>query len=108
MRVVLGHAAHAREPVDDAGLLVAVDRAELEEAQRQFAVAALARLEDQHVERAVHRLQVVALALVELHRRVHAVGEPLQVPRGLEQLGLGDVRGVHELVAAVARGASRE
>ena len=32
--VVLGHAAHAGQAVDDAGLLVAVDRAEFEEPQR--------------------------------------------------------------------------
>src|SRR6476661_1093250 len=65
--------------------------------------------EDQAVHRAVHRLEVVVLAglahravLVELrvdvHRREHAVGVPVQVARGVEQLRLGDVRRVHELV----------
>ncbi len=63
------------------------------------------------MERAVHGLQVVLLALaadvtvgihdlVEHHRRVHAVGVPLQVTAGHEQVALGDVRGVHDLVAA--------
>ena len=61
--VVLGEAPDAHEAVDDAGLLVAVHGAELEEPQRQLPVAALARLEDQVVERAVHRLRVVVLAL---------------------------------------------
>ena len=37
--VVLRHAPHPREAVDDAGLLVAVHRAELEHPQRQLAVA---------------------------------------------------------------------
>jgi hypothetical protein len=35
------------------------------------------------------------------HRREHAVGVPAQVARGLEQVGLGDVRGVDELVAGL-------
>ena len=59
---------------------------------------------------AVHRLEVVVLPRladravrvqlgVELHGRVHALGVPGEVPGGLEQLPLGDVRGVDELVA---------
>ena len=39
VRVVLGEAAHPGEAVHDAGLLVAVDRAELGQPQRQLAVA---------------------------------------------------------------------
>ena len=101
VRVVLGHAAHPREPLDDTRELVAVHDTELEEPQGQLPVAALARLEDQHVERAVHGLEVVALALVELHRRVHRLGEPLQVTRRLEEVGLGDVRAGDEVVAAL-------
>ena len=109
VRVVLGHAAHPGQTVHDAGLLVAVDRAELEEPQRQFAVGPSAGAEDQAVQRAVHRLEVVVLAglahvavlvelLVEVHRREHAVRVPVQVAGDLEQVGLGDVRGVDELV----------
>ena len=63
------------------------------------------------MERAVHGLQVVLLALaadvtvgihdlVEHHRRVHAVGIPLQVAARHEQVALRDVRRVHDLVAA--------
>ena len=63
VRVVLGHAAHARETVHHARLLVAVHRAELEHPHRQLAVRARAVLEDQDVERAVHRLEVVGGAL---------------------------------------------
>ena len=98
VRVVLGHAAHARQAVHDARLLVAVHGAELEEPQRELAVAARPTPEDQDVERAVHRLEVVLGAAVELHRRVHAVGEPVEVPADLEQMRLRDVRRVHELV----------
>ena len=81
------------------GAFVAVDVAELEQPQRQLAVAALTTLEDQAVHRAVHRLHVVR-AVVHLHRRVHAVGVPLEVPGGLEQLPVREMRGVDELVAA--------
>src|SRR5690606_25075328 len=64
-----------------------------------FTVGTPARVEDQVVHRAVHGLEVVVHALVELHGRVHAVGVPVQVARGLEELPLGGVRGVDELVA---------
>ncbi|MPM33812.1 hypothetical protein SDC9_80393 [bioreactor metagenome] len=57
--------------------------------------------------RAVHRLEVVVDArlddravlvalLIDPHRRVHAVGVPVEVLRGLEQMALGDVRGGDE------------
>jgi hypothetical protein len=52
----------------------------------------------QDVERAVHRLQVVLRTAVELHRRVHVLGEPIEVARLLEQGALGDVRRVDEVV----------
>ena len=97
--VVLGHPPHPGQAVDHPGLLVAVDGAELEHPQGQLAVRPLAALVDEDVERAVHRLQVVLEPTVELHGRVHPVGEPVEVARRLEQLRLGDVRGVHELVA---------
>ena len=98
--VVLGEAADAQQSVQRAGPLVAVHRAQLEQPQRQLAVAALARPEDQAVHRAVHRLHVVR-AVVHLHRRVHAVGVPGEVADCLEQLAVGEVRREHELVAAV-------
>jgi hypothetical protein len=85
--------------MNDPRLLVAVDGAELEEPDRQFAVGALAGPEDQDVERAVHRLEAVLVSLFERYRREHRVGEPLKVAGDLEKLCLGDVRGVGELVA---------
>ena len=97
--VVLGHAPHPGQAVHHARLLVAVDGAELEEPHRQLAVGALAALVDEDVERAVHRLEVVLLAAVELHGREHALGEPVEVARRLEERALGDVRRVDELVA---------
>ena len=107
VRVVLGEAAGTGQAVHHAGLLVPVHGPELEEAQRQFAVGAAARVEDQVVHRAVHGLQVVVHALVELHGRVHAVGVPVEVPGRLEELPLRGVRGVDELVALLLVAAAR-
>ena len=84
MRVVLGHAAHPCQTVHNAGLLVAVDRAELEHPKGKLTVRALPGLEDQDMEWTVHRLEVVAMTLVELHRREHALREPLQMAGRLE------------------------
>ena len=70
MSVVLGDAPHPERAVQDARALVAVDRPELEEPQREFPVERGGSVyEDVH--RAVHRLGVVRRAL-QLHRRVHA------------------------------------
>ncbi len=100
VRVVLGEAAGAGEPVDDAGLLVPVDGAELEQPQRQFPVGPAAGAEDEVVHRAVHRLEAVVL-LVELQRREHAVRVVRQMPGDLEEPLLGDVRRVDEVVAGL-------
>ena len=88
------------EPVQRAGPFVAVDRAELEQAHRELAIAALPCREDQAVHRAVHRLHVVR-AVVHLHRRVHAVLVEAEMPRLLEQVAVRQVRREHELVAAL-------
>jgi hypothetical protein len=58
---------------------------------------------------AVHRLQVVILAgltdcavcvefSVQVHAGKHCLGIPVQMPGYLEQMGLGDVRGIDELI----------
>ena len=112
VRVVLGHPPHPGQSVDHAGLLVAVHRPEFEEPQRQFAVGTPPRPVDQMVHGAVHRLEVIVLAGlahravvgvlgVDVHRREHAFGVPLQVAGGDVELLLGDVRRVDELVAGV-------
>ena len=98
--VVLGDAADSGEALQHARLLVAIDRAELEEAQRQLAVRPSTRPEDQVVHRAVHGLEVVQLAVV-VHGREHALGVVREVPRGVEELLLGDVRGADVLEAVV-------
>ena len=92
VRVVLGHATDPGEAVDDAGLLEPVDAPELEQPQRKVAVGPAARLVDEVVHRAVHRLEAV-LRPLEVDRREHAVREVRQVAGGVEQPVLGDVRG---------------
>ena len=62
MGVVLGEAADAGHAGQLARLLVAVDRAELGQADRQVAVAARLGGVDLDVVRAVHRLEQVFLA----------------------------------------------
>ena len=98
VRVVLGDPAYAGQAVDHAGLLVAVDAAELEEPERQLAVGPPARAEDQVVHRAVHRLEVV-LAVLDVQRREHALAVVRQVAGGVEQPLLGDVGGADVLEA---------
>ncbi len=84
-----------------ARLLVPVHGAELEQTQGQLAVAARPAAIDEDVEGAVHRLEVVLGAPVQLHGWEHPVGEPVQVARCLEEVLLGDVRRVDELVACL-------
>jgi hypothetical protein len=79
--------------------LVAVALAELAVAQRQVAVAAQLRLEDQHVARAVHRLERV-LALLRL-RREHVLAVVLPVAGLLPQALVQDLRALDLLVARV-------
>ncbi len=118
MRVVLRESACTRHALHDTGLLVAVDGAELEESQWQLAVGPATRVEDEIVHGAVHRLEVVVRPLpthvpgvidvgIELHRRVHPLGVPVEVPGLLEEGCLGDVRGVDEFIAGLFVAAPR-
>ena len=63
--VVLGEAADAGHAGQLAGLLEAIDGAELGEPHRQVAVAARLRLVDLDVVRTVHRLEQVAFLVLE-------------------------------------------
>ncbi len=100
MRIVLGEAAHAQEPMQRARALVAVDGAEFCQPQGQVAIRTLARPVDQDVARTVHRFDPVALAL-HLHRTEHVLAERLQVARDLEDLFVDDVRRVGGQIAAL-------
>ena len=96
-----------------AGLLIAIHRAEFEQAQWQLAVGTLAGLENQVVHRAVHWLQVVVEALlddvavlvfflIQTHCGIHAILIPMQVAGSLVQTALGDVRSLHEAIVVLA------
>src|SRR5262249_55092642 len=73
------------------------DRAELGVANRKLAVRPQARLEDQGMARAVHRLDDVA-RLLDLER-VHVLFVVVEVSRLPPQLVAGDVRSGDQLVA---------
>ena len=109
--VVLGEAASASEPLNDARLFVAVYGSEFEHAKRKLTVGTPARAKDEIVHRAVHRLEVVVGTLtphlafridnsVEVHRRIHGFGVPVN-DRTFRKVDFGDVRGVHELVTGL-------
>ena len=99
MRVVLRESAHARQSVELARLLVAVDRAELGQTHRQFLVRTGLRTVDLAVVRAVHRFEQVLLALdrgVDRLERILAVFGV--VARGDVEFLVADMRGDHLLV----------
>lgn len=90
MRVVLNEPAHARQAREGARRLVTVDDPELGHADREFFVTAVARIEDQAVPRAVHRLERPRLLLDR--QREHVVLVVLPVAGRLPQLAVVHVR----------------
>ena len=101
MRVVLGDVLHAQQPVERPALLVAVQCRRLREAKRQLAVAPQPRAEQEHVARAVHRLEretTGALLVADDPEDVLLV--VLEVARGLVGLLVVEQRRLHLEVAA--------
>ena len=99
MAVILGQRAHARQAAQLAGLLVAVERGEFGEAQRQLAVGMPPHLvEERHVAGAVHRFQAEGDVLIH-HGREHGVLVVVVVPGALVQVFLDHVPGPDVLVA---------
>ena len=124
VRVVLAEAAHARQAVHHARALVAMQATEVGHAPGQLAVAAAAMPEDQAVARAVHRLGagvlhllvhvgqkrcVVLIGLDGFDRldavfgrgEEHVLAVVRQVPAGLEQALVEDLRRDHFFVAVL-------
>ncbi len=115
MRVVLREAADAREAVDDAAALEAMQPPEVRDAPRQLAVAAPTLAEDEAMAGAVHRLQRERLELaggalgaladvvqrVGRRREVHVLPVARQVPAGLEETPIEDLRRDDLFVAVV-------
>ena len=80
--------------------LVAVHGSELGQPHGQLPVGPHGGLVDQHVEGAVHRLDEVA-RLVAHHLRIHVVDVFRRVPRRVPQHPAGQVRALHDVVAAL-------
>jgi len=97
--VILREPPHAHDAVQRAARLVAVALAELTVSQREIAVAAHVRLEDQHVARTVHRLERV-FALFRFGRE-HVVAVVVPVAGLFPQALVQDLRSLHFLVAVV-------
>src|SRR6185295_12391187 len=93
-----GETAHAHQPMQGAGRLVAVHDAELGDAIGQLPVGAQAMLEDLDVAGAVHRLDG-ELALVLGHGREHVFTKGLPMPGGLPQGLVEQLRPVHLAIA---------
>ena len=99
MSVVLREAADPEKARENAALLVAIDRPELGEPQRELPVGAGPRSEDLHVEGAVHRLQEIAL-VIGFEGRKHGLPVEVEVSARLPEEAPSDVRRVHQLVAS--------
>ena len=108
MRVVLRESAHAHQPVQRAGRLVAMHVAEFRQPDRQVAIRLQTMLEDLDVAGAVHRLQrkdaLVGLLIVGVHEgvgrlhREHVLPIPAPVARRLPQALVEYLRGVDLLI----------
>src|SRR5690348_14580405 len=72
MRVILREAADAQQSMKDSSALIAINRAEFGEAQRQFAVTAQVRLVNKNVPRAIHWLDLV-IGLLDFDGAEHVV-----------------------------------
>src|SRR4051794_41896511 len=66
MRVILGKAPHAHQPVHRPRWLIPMHHAELGQAQWQVAIAFQAMLEDLYVTRTIHRLECKPAAFLPL------------------------------------------
>ncbi len=98
--VVLGDEPHAGEAVESARELVAVQRCGFGVADRQVAVAPQLAAEQQHVARAVHRLDPEDLIVVTGDQE-HVLPELFPVARGLPERLVVEQRRLHLAVAAL-------
>ena len=104
MRVVLREGAHAHQPVQRAGRLVAMHDAELGHAQRQLAIRAQPVLEDLDVAGAVHRLDgedALVVGFLAADWPEHVLAEPAPVAGGLPQRLVEQLRRVHLAIVAL-------
>ena len=93
------HRAHAHQAKEFAAIFVAVAGAILGQAHGQIAITARAAGKDLVMEGAVHRLDIVLRAPIQLHWRVHAVAVIGQVTAAYEEIFLGEMGRAHLLIA---------
>src|SRR5262245_11400732 len=98
MRVVLSKATNASEAMQYTALLKTIDRSPFRKTHRQFSIGSLRVFEDIHMERTVHRLQVVKL-LIDLDRGVHVLSVEAQMSACFPKRGTSDVRRVDKVVS---------
>ncbi|MPN54524.1 hypothetical protein SDC9_202194 [bioreactor metagenome] len=82
MGVILSESTHPHQTMHGSGLLIPIYGTQLSPAERQVPIGTLAVLVNHDMERTVHRLDIV-VALVHLHRRIHAFLVETQVTAGL-------------------------
>ena len=99
MRVVLSEAAHAEEPVQSAGELVAVNKAQFAHTQGQVAIGVRLTLVDQHAARAVHGLDGIVLLVDD--GGVHIVLVVVPVAAALPELAVENDRRSHFNIAVL-------
>src|SRR5437763_5389024 len=97
VRVVLREAANPHDAVQRAGGFVAMTAAEFGEPQRQFTIAAQPVPKDQHMARAVHRLDR-EYPLVPAFGDEHVFPEVLPMSGGFPQATVKQQRSLHLLV----------
>src|SRR5665213_2394762 len=107
MRVVLREAARACEAVQRSAAFETVNGSELGVTDRQIAIRMPLALVDQDVARAIHRFEPEALTL-DLDRSEHSVGEVVEMPRGLVEFLVHDMRRDHRLVPALGETLTNE
>ena len=97
MGIILSKTADSEQAVQNAGLFITVDRAQLKEADGKIAVAHGFSLIDQNVAGAVHGLDDVIL-LIDLHE-IHVLTVIIGMAGGIKEVDLGDMRDTNELIA---------
>ena len=98
VRVVLSKTPHAHHTVEHASALIPVDSSQFAHAHRQVAVASQTCLVVHNVEGAVHRLEVILLA-VDFGRGVHTLLVESQVTAGFPKRGLSDMGCVDQVIS---------
>src|SRR5690348_10513627 len=100
MRVILRKAADPQQSMKDSSALIAINRAEFGESQRQFAVTAQMGLVDENVARTIHRLDLI-VCLLDFDGTEHVGAIKAGMAAGLPQIQPHHMRSENQIVTAV-------